>query len=64
DAFLALLDDEGARAELRAVAGRAAADDSPRWREVAELGGRIERNLLALLFGTELGPVTQRYAIF
>lgn len=64
DAFLALVDDDDARAELRAVAGRAAADDSPRWREVAELGGTIERNLLALLFETDLGPVTQRYAVF
>jgi len=63
DAFLALMDDDDARAELAAVAGRAAADASPRWREVAELGGTIERNLLALLFETELGPVTQRYAV-
>jgi hypothetical protein len=64
DAFLALIDGDDARAELRAVAGRTAAGDSPRWREVAELGGTIERNLLALLFETELGPVTQRYAVF
>jgi hypothetical protein len=64
DAFLALLDDDAARAELRAIDGRAAAGASPRWREVAELGATIERSLLALLFETELGPVTQRYAIF
>jgi hypothetical protein len=63
DAFLALLDDDEARAELRAVDGRAAADCSPRWREVAELGATIERALLTLLFETELGPVTQRYAV-
>jgi hypothetical protein len=63
DAFLALLDDDAARAELRALDSRAAADASPRWREVAELGARIERSLLALLFETELGPVTQRYAV-
>jgi Putative nucleotidyltransferase DUF294 len=63
DAFLALLDDDDARAELAGIAGRAAADASPRWREIAELGGTIERNLLALLFETELGPVTQRYAV-
>jgi hypothetical protein len=63
DAFLALLDNDEARAELRAVAGRTAAADSPRWREVAELGGTIERNLMALLFETELGAVTQRYAV-
>jgi hypothetical protein len=63
DAFVALLDDEDARAELRALPARAAADASPRWREVAQLGATIERRLLDLLFGTGLGPVTQRYAV-
>ncbi|HEX7292001.1 MAG TPA: DUF294 nucleotidyltransferase-like domain-containing protein [Conexibacter sp.] len=63
DAFLALVDDDAVRAELEAISGRVAADASPRWREVAELGGTIERALLALLFETELGPVTQRYAV-
>ena len=52
-----------ARAELRAVDGRGAADGSARWREVAELGTTLERRLLGLLFETELGPVTQRYAV-
>lgn len=63
DRFLALLDDEAVRAELGALDSRSAADASPRWREVAELGATIERSLLALLFATELGPVTQRYAV-
>ncbi len=63
DAFLALLDDDAARAELRALDGRAAAEDSPRFRQVADLGTQIEDNLLALLFGPQLGPVTQRYAV-
>lgn len=63
DAFLAMLDDDKARAELRALDSRAAAADAPRFREIAELGATIEDNLLALLFGPELGPVTQRYAV-
>jgi hypothetical protein len=63
DAFLALVDDDAVRSELEAIGGRVAADASPRWREVAELGGRIERAVLELLFETELGPVTQRYAV-
>ena len=63
DAVLALLDDDEARAELRAIPDRAAADASARWREVAGHGATIERALLALLFETELGPVTQRYAV-
>jgi len=63
DAFLALVDDDETRAELQAIGSRTAADASPRWREIAELGATIERALLSLLFETELGPVTQRYAV-
>jgi hypothetical protein len=63
DAFIALLDDDDVRAELRALDGRSAANASHRFREVAELGDTIERGLLALLFETELGSVTQRYAV-
>ena len=63
DAFLASIDDDAVRAELQAIGGRGAADSSPRWREVAQLGAAIERALLALLFETELGSVTQRYAV-
>jgi hypothetical protein len=64
DAVIALLDDDDTRAELAALDSRtAAARDSPRWREVAELGATIEDRLLHLLFTTELGPVTQRYAV-
>lgn len=63
DAFLALLDDDAARAQLRALDGRAAADSSELFRHVADLGATLEDNLLALLFGPTLGPVTQRYAV-
>jgi hypothetical protein len=63
DAFLALVDDAEVRAELRAIDSRAAADASPHFREVSELGATIDRGLLALLFGPQLGPVTQRYAV-
>jgi Putative nucleotidyltransferase DUF294 len=63
DAFLALIDDDDVRAVLQAIAGRTAADSSRRWREIAELGATIERALLALLFDTALGAVTQRYAV-
>ncbi len=64
DAFMALIDDAGVRAELDAIDSRAAADDSPRWREVAALGAQIEEGLLALLFETELGATTRSYGIF
>jgi len=64
DSVLALLDDEAVRAELSAIDSRAGADASPAWREIADHGAIIEQRLLELLFGPELGPVTQRYAIF
>jgi len=64
DAFLRLLDDEAARAELEAIDGRAAADASPAFRRAAELGRRIDDGLLQLLFGDGLRETTQRYAIF
>lgn len=64
DRFLTLLGDEDVRAELHAIDGRAAADASPRFGEIAQLGGAIDRGLLGLLFGDELRQVTQEYAIF
>jgi hypothetical protein len=63
DAFLAAIDDVDVRAELDAIDGRGAADGSARFRAIAELGAEIDAALLALLFDTELGPVTQRYAV-
>ena len=63
DAFLALVDDADVRAELRAIDSRLAADASPSFRTIAELGATIDEGLLKLLFGTELGATTQRYAV-
>lgn len=64
DRVLTLIGDEQVRAELHAIDGRAAADASPRFREIAQLGAAIDRGLLGLLFGQELRAVTQDYAIF
>ena len=64
DRFLQLIDDAQVRAELRALPSRAAADASPAFREVAQLGAMIDRGLLSLLFGEELRATTQNYAIF
>jgi hypothetical protein len=63
DAFLSLLDDDAARTELHDIPDRKAGDASKSFRETAALGAVIEQGLLALLFDTELGSVTQRYAI-
>jgi hypothetical protein len=64
DAFLALIDDPDARAQLHGIDSRAAADASPLFAEVAQLGATIEESLLALLFGPRLAAVTQRYTVF
>ena len=63
DAFLALVDDDDVRTELRAIDGRATADASPRFREIVTLGATIDDGLRTLLFETDLAPVTQRYAV-
>lgn len=64
DRFLRLIGDEQARAELIALDGREAADDSPRFAEATQLGHAIDRGLISLLFGDGLRAVTQDYAIF
>lgn len=64
DRVLQLLGDADVRTELHKIDGRAAADASPAFRDIARLGGEIERGLLALLFGDGLRAVTQDYAIF
>lgn len=64
DRFLTLLGDEAVRAELHAIDGRAAADASAVFREMAQLGAAIDRGLLGLLFGDALRAVTQNYAVF
>ena len=64
DAFLALVDDGEVRAELRAIDSRQAAEASASFRTIAGLGATIDEGLLKLLFGTDLAPVSQRYAVF
>lgn len=64
DAFLRLLDDEAARGELERIDGRAAADASAAFARVTALGRDIDAGLLRLLFGEQLAPLTQQYAIF
>lgn len=63
DAWLGILADPERRAELRSLT-RLTRDDSATWREVRDLGIRLEQGLLALLFQTELAPVAQRYLVF
>ena len=64
DEFIGLLDDEDSRERLEEVT-RATAADSEIFAEVRQLGGQLERGLLALLFETEpLSKLVRDYAIF
>ncbi len=64
DAFTQLIDDGEVRAELNAIDGRAAAEASERFGQIATLGAALDRGLISLLYGPELAATTQRYGIF
>jgi len=63
DRWVGMLADPDKREELSHLTreDRAA---SATWREVRELGEHFEDGLLALLFQTEIAPISQRYLIF
>jgi hypothetical protein len=63
DQFLALLDDQGIRAELNGITGGAAAAASGHFDTVARLGVAIDNGLLGLLFGPALARWTRDFAI-
>ncbi|WP_372791829.1 hypothetical protein [Paraconexibacter sp.] len=63
DRWVGLLADPDARREIRGLR-RETREHSAAWREVRELGAQFEAGLLALLFGTELAPVSQQYLVF
>jgi hypothetical protein len=64
DAFTQLIDDAEVRTELDAIVGRAAADASERFGQIARLGSALDRGLISLLYGPALAATTQRYGIF
>lgn len=63
DRWIGLLNNEGVRAELKAVTP-SNADNSAAFREVQGVGRDLDRGLLALLFDTELEPISRQYGIF
>jgi predicted nucleotidyltransferase len=63
DRWIGLLNDQEIRAELKAVTS-ANADDSTAFREVQGIGRDLDRGLLALLFDTDLEPISRQYGIF
>lgn len=63
DRWIGVLADRDKRDELTRLT-RQDRDASATWREVRELGEQLEEGLLALLFQTEIAPVSQRYLIF
>ncbi|MFA9272351.1 MAG: hypothetical protein ACEQSX_16680, partial [Baekduiaceae bacterium] len=63
DRWIGLLGDADARARLQALTRETRGED-PLWREVRDLGERLQGGLLALLFSGRLAPVTQQYLVF
>jgi predicted nucleotidyltransferase len=63
DRWIGLLNDEEIRTALKAVTPENA-DESAAFREVQRIGRDLERGLLALLFDTDLEPISRQYGIF
>jgi hypothetical protein len=63
DRWLAIQLDERARAELKALR-HDTRRESQLFQEVANIGHQFERSVLALLFETRLGPLSQPYLVF
>jgi predicted nucleotidyltransferase len=63
DRWIGLLNDEEIRTALKAVTPENA-DESTAFREVQRIGRDLERGLLALLFDTDLEPISRQYGIF
>ncbi len=63
DRWIGLLNDKEIRAELNTVTP-GDADDSAAFREVQGIGRDLDRGLLALLFDTDLEPISRQYGVF
>lgn len=63
DRWLAIMDDEAKRAELKSLTAEAR-DKSALWNEIRAIGETLQRGLIALLFDTDLRPLAPQYAIF
>lgn len=63
DRWIDLLNDKAAREELEGVTPTTA-DSSDAFRTVQGIAKDLDRTLLALLFDTELAPISQQYAVF
>lgn len=63
DRWLGIQLDEDARRELRCLTHENRRD-SDLFQEIMSIGREFERALLALLFGTRLGPLSQQYLVF
>lgn len=63
DRWVGLLNDKEVRKELNTVTPDNA-DDSAAFREVQGIGRDLDRGLLALLFDTNLEPISRQYGIF
>ena len=62
DQWVGILSSQANRDEISSLTF-ATREDSQLFGEIRELGDRLDRSLLALLFDTKLGPVTRKYAV-
>lgn len=63
DRWLAIMEDEAKRAELKALTVHTR-DKSALWNEIRSIGDALQRGLIALLYDTDLRPLAPQYAIF
>lgn len=63
DRWIEMLQDKAVREELAGLR-QATRDESPLFAEIRDLGREIDGGLLALLFETDLAPLTRRFAVF
>jgi hypothetical protein len=63
DRWVAIQQSPEARGHLSELR-QATRDASPLFQEIRALGQQLERGLMALLYETDLGPLTRKYALF
>jgi hypothetical protein len=63
DRWIAIMQDSGAREELR-VLRATTRDKSDLWQDIRAIGDGLQRGMTALLFDTALRPLAPQYAIF
>jgi hypothetical protein len=64
DRWVGMLGQQGVRAELDSIESPAEAQGSETFEEIREIAKEVDLQLLTLLFGTDLEPISRQYGIF